>query len=154
MKTRTISTVAVAVLGASALCAAWLIGPGTQPEVEASDHNDPPGRVMGASADRAADIADLFVFTRGENTVFAVTLAGPAMPTDGQAGTYDRDVLLQVWYDEDGFGTGTASKSMDVRFAQNSSGNWGVSIEGIPGATGAVTGSVERINSVPAGGQF
>jgi len=154
MRRKTLAIVAVATLGLSALCAAWLVAPGTQPQAKAADHNDPPGRVMGASADRAADIADLFVFSRGENTVFAVTLAGPAMPAANQEGTYDRDVLVQVWFDEDGFGTGAEPKSMNIRFAENTSGNWGMQIEGFPGATAALSGSVERANGVTSGGQF
>ncbi|MCB9594878.1 MAG: DUF4331 family protein [Sandaracinaceae bacterium] len=148
----TITAVVCGLLGA--VGAAWLLAPGAQPLAKAADHNDPPGRVMGASADRAADIGDLYVFTRGENTVFVMTLAGPAVPVAGQTGTYDRDVLAQIWYDEDGFGTGVAPKSIDIRFAQNTSGNWGMQVTGFPGTAGAVSGPVERQNMVTGGGRY
>ncbi|MCA9607192.1 MAG: DUF4331 family protein [Myxococcales bacterium] len=143
----------VGVVVASAGIAWSLIG-GAPPIAKAADHNDPPGRVMGASADRAADIGDLYVFTRGENTVFVVTLAGPAMPVADQAGTYDRDVLVQVWIDEDGFGAGAAPRSIDVRFAQNASGHWGMQVSGFPGTSAPVAGAVEQQNMVTGGGRF
>lgn len=136
-------------LGAAA---AWTFAPGAQTPAEAADHNDPPGRVMGASADRAADIGDVYAFTRGENTVFVLTFAGPEMPSADQAGTYDPDVIYQLWIDEDGFGTGADPTPINVRFGQNSSGHWGMEVDGFPGQSGAVTGPVEWRNELGTGG--
>ncbi len=154
MKRRSLAIATMVILAAGAVGVAWWAAPGATPIAKAADHNDPPGRVMGASADRASDIGDLYVFTRGENTVFVVTLAGPNMPVAGQAGTYDRDVLVQVWIDEDGFGAGTAPRSIDVRFAQNASSHWGVQVSGFPGAAGPVAGAVEQVNTVTGGGRY
>ena len=152
MKRKTLAIATMATLGLGVL-GAWLIGPGTQPEAEAADHNDPPGRVMGASGDRAADIGDLYVFTRDENTVFVLTLAGPAMPDADQAGVYDPDVLYQIHVDTNGLTVAGGEINMNIRFAENASGHWGMEIENFPGASGMVVGAVEAPIAVASGGQ-
>jgi hypothetical protein len=72
--------------------------------VEAADHNDPPNRVHSATPtadDREADIADVFVWTRGaagpdQTTVFAMSFDGPNAPGSLAAVPCDRDVLYQI----------------------------------------------------------
>ena len=77
--------------------------------VEAADHLDPPNRVHGAVApavdDRAADIADVFVWNRDnagtQNTVLALSFDGPN-PAGAHALTCDRDVVYQIHLTADG----------------------------------------------------
>lgn len=71
--------------------------------VEAADHNDPPNRVHSATPttdDRAADIADVFAWTRGsgatQTTVLAMSFDGPNTPAALTAIPCDRDVLYQI----------------------------------------------------------
>ena len=149
-----IATVLALGLGAAAV---WTIAPGAQSPAEAADHTDPPGRTSGTSADSAADIGDLYTFVRGEDVVFVLTLAGPAMAVEGQTGTYDRDVNYQIWVDPDGIQTETGggpmpAEAITVRFGQNSSGHWGMQIDGFPGQTGMVSGPVEFTNELGTGG--
>lgn len=147
MKRKRLAIGLVVTLGLGS-AAAWLIAPNTQPRVEAADHNDPPGRVTGDSADRAADIGDLYTFLDGENTVFVLTYAGPEMPVDGQSAVYDRDVLYQIWVDEDGASSADSGRtSIDIRFGQNSSGNWGMQVtNNLPDTATTMMGPVEHMN--------
>lgn len=150
MRRKYLAIATVLALGLGAVVA-WAVVPGARAPVQAADHNDPPGRVTGASADRAADIGDVYAFTRGENTVFVLTFAGPQMPVDGQSGTYDRDVIYQLWVDADGAGTGAEATPITVRFGQNTSGHWGMEVAGFPGQAGAVMGPVELQNALGGG---
>ncbi|MFK7988584.1 MAG: DUF4331 family protein [Sandaracinaceae bacterium] len=151
MKRKTLAIGLVVTLGLGTAAAAWLVGPNTQPVVEAADHNDPPGRVTGASADRAGDIGDLYTFLDGENTVFVLTYAGPELPVDGQSAVYDGDVLYQIWVDVDGADStvpDTGRTSLDIRFGQNDSGNWGMQVtNNLTGTPVTLTGATEHMNS-------
>lgn len=115
---------------------------------DAADHNDPPARVTGDSADRAADIADLFAWhTDAGKTIFVLTYAGPNDPVAGQTATYDADVLYGIHVDTDG--DREADHDIWVRFGQSASGNWGVQLEGIPGGDPATqAGPVEVVNRI------
>lgn len=144
-KTLAISTVAALGIGGAV---AW--SGHSAPQVEAADHNDPPSVTTGDSTDRAADIADLYVFDRGENVVIALTFAGPSDPSAGQSGTFDSDVLYQLHITG-----GTENHRVRIRFGQNSSQNWGMEVTGFPGATGVLTGPVEFTNTATgAGGRY
>ncbi len=112
------------------------------PIAQAADHLDPSPRV-GNPIGNAADIADVYAWNtdtaaNGGNLVLAMTFAGP-VPQNTFTG--DRDVLYGIHID-------SADAAFDpdvdiwVRFAQDSKGNWGYQIEGIPGASGPVIGLV------------
>lgn len=148
MKRKTLAIGLVVTLGLGTAAAAWLVGPNTQPVVEAADHNDPPGRVTGDSPDRAGDIGDLYTFVDGENTVFVLTIAGPEMPAAGQTGTYDADVLYQIYVDTDDPLTEAGQSTIDIRFGQNDSENWGMQVvNNLATPAETLTGPVEHMNS-------
>lgn len=100
----------------------------------AADHAEAPG----ASADPAADLADLYAWHDGDRFVAILTFAG-LTPAGGSA-TYDDDVLYTVHVDQDG--DNLPDVELEVRFGQDSTGAWGVQLTGIPGAS-ALEGAVE-----------
>jgi hypothetical protein len=110
----------------------------------AADHLDPPTRTDPAfdtTADRPADIADVYVWHTADNVVIALTFAGPAPA--GQAGTYDRDVLYTINISNAGFPT-DPEVQIRFRFGQDSSGNSGVEISGLPDGGPPLVGPVEQ----------
>ena len=127
------------VAGAGALVA---VGAGF---VVAADHLDPSPRV-GASVGDAADIADIYAWNTDTadndgNVVLAMTFAGPLATSDF---TGDPDVLYTLHID----GADAMldpDVSINVRFAQDSDGRWGVQFMGIPGTSGPVEGPVGSI---------
>ncbi|MBL8770231.1 MAG: hypothetical protein JNK30_02520 [Phenylobacterium sp.] len=109
----------------------------------AADHLDPPTRTDPAfdtTADRAADIADVYVWHTADNLVIALTFAGPA-PRE-QRPTYDRDVLYTINISNAGFPT-DPEISIRFRFGQDSSGNSGIEISGLPDGGPPLVGPVE-----------
>lgn len=148
MRRRGKAIIGIAVLGALGLgLGIWT----TSRPADAADHNDPPSRVTGASADRAADIADVFAWhTDDGKTVIALTFAGPNEPAADQAGMFDRDVLYTIHIDTDD--DREADHDIRARFGVSPSGNWGVQLEGVPGADGTQAGAVEYVNRI-AGSQ-
>lgn len=117
-----------------------------------SDHRDGPN----GTADRPADIADLYAWhdsTAGTLTI-ALTFAGLGAP--GQAATFDPNVLYAVHIDR-----ATNASSFDqvadvdlyVRFARNDRGEYGVQVENMPGASGAMSGKVETVIADSGGRQ-
>jgi len=113
------------------------------PRAEAADHNDPPGP-SGATTDPAADIADLYAWhdAASNKLVVILTWAGFAAPAVGQTGMFDRDVLYTLYIDNDRM-PATTEFEINIRFGQNAAGEWGVKVEGLPGATAPLTGAVE-----------
>lgn len=110
----------------------------------AADHLDPPTRTdpaVDTTADRAADIADVYVWHTADNLVIALTFAGPA--ASGQAGSYDRDVLYTINLSNAGFPT-DAEVQIRFRFGRDASGNAGVEINGLPDGGPALVGPVEQ----------
>ena len=144
MRRRGKAIIGIAVLGALGLgLGIWA----TSRHADAADHNDPPSRVTGASADRAADIADVFAWHTAEGkTVLALTFAGPNEPVAGQAGTFDRDVLYTIHIDTDD--DREPDHDIRARFGVSESGNWGIQLEGVPGADGTQAGPVEHANRI------
>ena len=132
---------------AASMSAVWLAY-GSLQRVMAADHNDPPGRTTGASADKAADIGDLYAWhTADGKTVLVLTYGGPVDPVAGQTADYDADVLYGLHIDTDA--DQTADHDIWVRFGQSPSGNWGVQVSGIPGGDPAVqAGPVELQNGI------
>lgn len=120
--------------------------------VHAADHAEAPL----ATADPAADIADVFLFRDGGKLVAAVTFSGAPAPrarVDGASGRYDRDVLYSFHIDRDR--DAAADHSIHARFGQNSAGEWGIEIENLPGAGFRyVFGPVEQVLATPGGLRF
>lgn len=145
MTRRMRALIGVGALGVIGAVGGWAL---TRDRVEAADHTDPPARTAGDSADRAADIGDLFTWhTDDGHVVFVLTYAGPVDPVDGETATFDADVLYGIHIDTNG--DQTADHDLWVRFAQSPSGNWGVQVEGIPGGDpGTQSGPVEFQNPI------
>ena len=145
MNVRSKALAAAAVLGViGGALGLWAVNQGP---AFAADHTDPPSRTTGASADRAADIGDLYAWhTDTGKTIFVLTYAGPNDPVEGQTATYDRDVLYGIHIDTDD--DQDADHDIWVRFGQSASGNWGIQLENVPGADGVQTGAVEVENRI------
>ncbi|MFO0684875.1 MAG: DUF4331 family protein [Sandaracinus sp.] len=125
---------------------------------EAADHLDPPHRTnpaavpTGTTADRAADIADVFAWTTGtdpatSHTVLALTFDGPNLPADLSALPCDPDVAYQLHIDTNGsLGDSTTfadEETITVRFGTDDADHCMVRFEGIPGTTIPLEGPIE-----------
>ena len=118
----------------------------------AADHLDPPARtdpasvMTGTTADRNADIADVYAWHQGtspnQTLVLALSYAGPNAPAAGQAVPCDRDVLYSIHIDNSG--DTLPDQTITARFATDSTNrNCFVRFEGLPGVTGARIQPVE-----------
>lgn len=118
----------------------------------AADHAEAPA----ATADPAADIADVFLFRAEGRLVAAMTFSGAPVPrarVDGAAGRYDRDVVYAFEIDRDG--DAVAEVRVLARFGQNGAGQWGVELENVPGAGARyLFGPVEEVVTSPGGLRF
>jgi hypothetical protein len=118
----------------------------------AADHAEAPT----ATADPAADIADVFLFRAAGKLVAAVTFSGAPAPrtrVDGATGRFDRDVLYTFHIDRDR--DAVADIRVDARFGQNGLGQWGVELENVPGAGARyLFGPVEQVVTAPGGLRF
>ncbi len=99
-----------------------------------ADHSEAPM----ASADPAADIADLYAWHSGNKLVAALTYAGLSGSMTGPL--YDDDVLYTVHVDNDG--DNEADIDVLVRFGRNDDGDWGVQVENLPGSDSPLSGPV------------
>ncbi|MCX4244508.1 DUF4331 family protein [Paraliomyxa miuraensis] len=108
-----------------------------RPQAQAADHIDAPG----TGGDAAADITDFFAWHEGDRVVAAMAFAGLDVP--GSTGTYDDQVLYGIHVDNDG--DNVADQTVWARFGQDAEGNWGVKVEGLPGATADVIGPVGEV---------
>ena len=104
----------------------------------AADHGEAPG----AAADPAADIADFYAWHTTSGTIVAVITVQP-LAVSGDAPLYDADVLYGVHVDTNL--DNTADIDIYARFGQNADGDWGVQVENLPGASGAVSGAVDTV---------
>ncbi len=113
----------------------------------AADHAEAPG----AAADPPSDISDFYAFHRGGTgptgtVVVALNFDGQRLAAD--AAIYDPDVLYTINIDHDA--DEVADHQIEIRFGQDSSGNDGVQLIGIPG-NGVVTGAVDSIINIAGG---
>ncbi|MEQ9464369.1 MAG: DUF4331 family protein [Haliea sp.] len=115
--------------------------------VQAADHVESPA----ATADRPADLADIFLFdpddTSGRLVAMITYGGGSAVSDQNDADFYcDRDVLYSYYIDRDDNGDGTASIApdvrIDIRMAEQEDGSCRVRLDNVPGAGGAITGTV------------
>lgn len=128
---------ALAVAGSAAMLAAGL---GTF----AADHLDPPMRTdpaMDTTPDRAADIADVYAWHTASSVIVAMTFSGPQ--ATNLPATYDPDVLYFINISNREPRT-TTDIPIQIRFGRGGANQFGVSVTGLPGVTGAITGSVEQ----------
>lgn len=120
--------------------AMWLPGRATI----AADHLDPPSRTnasVDTTPDRAADIADVFAWHTDTKINLIVTFAGPQ--ATNLPATFDPDVLYTVNISNAGSRT-DPEIPIYIRFGQGSTvSQSGVQVQGIPGVSGAIEGSVE-----------
>ena len=105
----------------------------------AADHNDPPQRFDDA-VDEPDDIADVFAWAEDGRVKYVLTFGGPSDP--GNPPAYDRNVVYLIHTSTDGDAS-TSENTIDVRFAQDANGNWGVRMANVPDTTGPIVGPVE-----------
>lgn len=119
-----------------------LLGP--EQAGRSADHNEPTVRTnanVDPTPDRAADIADQYLFEDDDRTIMIVTFAGPnatSLPA-----TYDPDVLYTFFVSNAPPNT-DSEIVITARFGKDSAGNTGIQVLGIPG-TGpeGIVGPVE-----------
>jgi hypothetical protein len=110
--------------------------------VFAADHLEAPGTM----ADTAADITDVFAWHAEGKLVVVVDYDG--LQPAGSTGTYDADVLYGIHIDNDD--DNESDVDVWVRYGQNSMGEWGVQVSGLPGGDPVVDGPVDT--NIDAGG--
>lgn len=135
--------------------------------VEAADHLDPPMRTspdtahggVGATADRHADIADIYAWHTGSGATGTVTTVlsfsgpNPAAAADAQAIPCDDHVVYQIHISNDApppAGDLDAEFVIEARFATDSESNCFLRVTGAPGMT---TGS-EIVSPVEYNGRL
>lgn len=118
---------------------------------QAADHVESPA----ATADRPADLADIFFFAPADTEgrlVAIVTYGGDSAVSDQNDADFycDRDVLYSFFIDRDDNGDGTESIAedvrIDIRMAEQEDGSCRVRLDNVPGAGGAITGTVDDGN--------
>jgi hypothetical protein len=112
--------------------------------VLAADHLDPPARTdpgVDSTPDKAADIADVYMWHSDTDLIIAVTFAGPSSNT--LPATYDRDILYTINISNAGLPT-DAEIRVQFRFAQDANGNWGIQLVGLPDGPAPLVGAVEQ----------
>jgi hypothetical protein len=131
----------MAVAGALAVATAFWASDWT---VLAADHLDPPARTdpaVASTPDKAADIADVYMWSTGTDLVIAVTFAGPSAAN--LPATYDRDVLYTINISNAGLPTDPEIQ-IRYQFGQDANGNWGVQVTGLPDGPAPLSGPVEQ----------
>lgn len=130
----------IAIAGIAAVAALGLVGVSNRP-LTAADHLDAPTRTdadFDPIPDRAADIADVFVWHTENDVLLALTFAGPHVP--GIPPAYDRDVLSTIHVSNDG-DAATTEFPIEIRFGQDGNRS-GVRVSGLPGGQ-VISGPVE-----------
>jgi hypothetical protein len=118
--------------------------------VQAADHAESPG----TDADRAADIADIYVFRAPDqpNRIVAVLTFGnrPAPRARIDVEYCDRDVLYAVLVDKNA--DDLADTEIYIRYGRDNAGQCGVRFENVPGAgAAAFDGRTETSFTSPNG---
>ena len=134
--TRRVSALAIA---SSLFVATW---------ASAADHGEAPG----TQADPAADITDFYAWPKmadsSEGTLVAAIGFGTGLSASKPV-PYDPDVLYGIHIDSDM--DHIADTDIWIRFGQNSAGEWGVQVQGLPGTDAAVVGAVESTLETDSG---
>lgn len=104
----------------------------------AADHNEAPGVL----ADRIADLADLYAWQTSDGRIVAIiTYGGVGAEPIAPPVMLDPNVLYGIHIDADG--DFLSDRDIWARFGQDSTGAWGVQVQGLPGATGDVVGPID-----------
>jgi len=105
-----------------------------------SDHNDGPS----TTADQPADITDLYAWHNATTNTMDIVLDFAGLRPPGSPAIYDADVLYSIHINRNNGGAfnNNTDAEIDIRFAQNSLGAWGVQVVGLPGASGPISGAV------------
>lgn len=131
---------------------AWIVLALAAVPTRAADHAEAPI----ATADPAADIADVFLFRAAGRLVAAITFSGAPAPrtrVDGATGRFDRNTLYSFHIDRDR--DAVPDHTIHARFGQNGVGAWGVELEHVPGAGARyLFGPVEQVITAPNGLRF
>lgn len=104
----------------------------------ASDHDEADTT---AFVDVPADIGDTYAFHEGNRLTLIMTFDGYKLRQD--APNYDADVLYSFHIDTDG--DQAPDHDIMARLGQNSAGEWGVKVEGIPGVAEPIIGAVDEV---------
>lgn len=114
--------------------------------VIASDHDEADTTSLD---NPAADIGDMYAFHDDQRLTLILTFDGYKLRSE--APNYDADVLYGLHVDTNG--DNVADHDIWARFGQNGAGEWGVQVEGIPGAAAAVVGPVDSVLDDDSGAQ-
>ncbi|PRP98570.1 DUF4331 family protein [Enhygromyxa salina] len=106
--------------------------------VIAADHHEADTT---SADDASANIGDLYAFHAGGRLTLILTFDGYKLKSETPS--YDPDVLYGFHIDTNG--DNSPDQEIWARFGQNGAGEWGVSVEGIPGVEGAVIGAVDEV---------
>ena len=110
---------------------------------DAADHNEPASVVNnGVPLNKALDIADIYAWYTPDRVNMVYSFAGPGRDINS-IGTYDRDGMytLNISTDSDPL---TPEYVIEIRFAKDAAGNWGVQLKNVPGAAGTIEGPIQK----------
>jgi hypothetical protein len=103
--------------------------------VNAADHLEAPK----TQANIAADITDVYAWHTGDGKIVAV-LNFAGFNEAGLPAKFDAGVLYMIHVDNDN--DNVSDFDTLIRFGQDSGGNWGVQVTGLPGSEAAIEGPV------------
>jgi hypothetical protein len=109
----------------------------TSPAISA-DHGEAPG----TQADPAADITDIYAWSTDDGKLVAAIGFGTGINAGGSV-DYDENLLYGIHLDTDM--DHIPDTDIWIRFGQNQNGEWGVQVQGLPGAQGPVVGPIESV---------
>ena len=108
--------------------------------VVAADHDEAD---TASFSDDTADIGDLYAWHEGGRLTLILTFDGYKLKSETP--TYDPDVLYGFHIDTNA--DNQPDHEIWARFGQNSAGEWGIEVQGVPGQEGALVGPVEEVVS-------
>jgi hypothetical protein len=111
----------------------------------ASDHHETDTTAM---MDLATDIGDTYAWHHGERLTLVLTWDAYKLPVDGAS--WDPDVLYSFHIDTNA--DNQPDFDIHARFGENVAGEWGVKVEGIPGADAPIIGAIDQVLTDDASG--
>jgi hypothetical protein len=113
--------------------------------VIAADHHEADTT---SADDAAANLGDLYVFHDGGRVTLILTFDGYRLAAETP--TYDPDVLYGFHIDTNA--DNVPDHEIWARFGQNTAGEWGVQVQGVPGNAAAMVGPIDEVVSDDATG--
>jgi len=104
----------------------------------AADHGEAPGTM----ADPTADITDVYAWSTEEGKLVAAIGFGSTIGTSQSVG-YDKNLLYGIHLDTDM--DNVPDTDIWIRFGQDQNGEWGVQVQGVPGAQMPIVGPIESV---------